>query len=88
MLYDEIDNSEGFYNGHAEFDSRSNMNVTFTLNSDDASKAFLAQAKEAGFVGLNGHRSIGGCRASIYNAVPVENVERLAQFMNEFRKNY
>ena len=88
MLYDEIDNSEGFYNGHAEFDSRSNMNVTFTLNSDDATKAFLAQAKEAGFVGLNGHRSVGGCRASIYNAVPLENVERLAQFMNEFRKNY
>ncbi|MBB6443473.1 3-phosphoserine/phosphohydroxythreonine transaminase [Bacillus benzoevorans] len=88
LLYNEIDNSEGFYNGHADVDSRSNMNVTFTLNSDEASKAFLAQAKEAGFVGLNGHRSIGGCRASIYNAVPVENVERLAQFMNEFRKNY
>lgn len=88
LLYNEIDNSEGFYNGHAETDSRSNMNVTFTLNSDDATKAFLAQAKEAGFVGLNGHRSVGGCRASIYNAVPVENVERLAQFMNEFRKKY
>lgn len=88
LLYNEIDNSEGFYNGHADADSRSNMNVTFTLSSDEASKAFLAQAKEAGFVGLNGHRSIGGCRASIYNAVPFENVERLAQFMNEFRKNY
>ncbi len=88
LLYNEIDNSEGFYNGHAELDSRSNMNVTFTLNSEDATKAFLAQAKEAGFVGLNGHRSVGGCRASIYNAVPFENVERLAQFMNEFRKSY
>lgn len=88
LLYNEIDNSEGFYNGHADVDSRSNMNVTFTLSSDEASKAFLAQAKEAGFVGLNGHRSVGGCRASIYNAVPYENVERLAQFMNEFRKNY
>jgi phosphoserine aminotransferase len=88
LLYDEIDQSEGFYNGHATSDSRSNMNVTFTLNSDEATKAFLAQAKEAGFVGLNGHRSIGGCRASIYNAVPTENVERLAQFMREFRKSY
>ena len=88
ILYDEIDQSDGFYNGHATLDSRSIMNVTFTLNSDEATKAFLAQAKEAGFVGLNGHRSIGGCRASIYNAVPTENVERLAQFMNEFRKKY
>lgn len=88
LLYDEIDQSEGFYNGHADQDSRSNMNVTFTLNSDEATKSFLAQAKEAGFVGLNGHRSVGGCRASIYNAVPLENVERLAQFMKEFRKNY
>ena len=88
LLYKAIDNSNGFYNGHAEPDSRSNMNVTFTLHSDEASKAFLAQAKEAGFVGLNGHRSVGGCRASIYNAVPVENVERLAQFMDDFRKNF
>jgi len=88
LLYDEIDNSEGFYSGHAQRDSRSNMNVTFTLNSEEATKSFLAQAKEAGFVGLNGHRSIGGCRASIYNAVPVEHVELLAQFMSDFRKNY
>lgn len=88
LLYNEIDHSEGFYNGHAEKDSRSNMNVTFTLNSDEATKSFLTQAKEAGFVGLNGHRSVGGCRASIYNAVPLENVERLAQFMRDFRKNF
>ncbi|WP_428909385.1 3-phosphoserine/phosphohydroxythreonine transaminase [Niallia sp. Krafla_26] len=88
LLYDEIDQSEGFYNGHAEQDSRSTMNVTFTLNSDEATKSFLTQAKEAGFVGLNGHRSVGGCRASIYNAVPLENVEKLAQFMKDFRKNY
>ena len=54
--------SEGFYNGHADPDSRSTMNVTFTLNSDETTKSFLAQAKEAGFVGLNGHRSIGGCK--------------------------
>ncbi|WP_071396030.1 3-phosphoserine/phosphohydroxythreonine transaminase [Bacillus tuaregi] len=88
LLYNEIDNSNGFYNGHAVSDSRSTMNVTFTLNSEEATKSFLAQAKEAGFVGLNGHRSVGGCRASIYNAVPYENVEKLAQFMSDFRKNY
>lgn len=88
LLYHEIDSSDGFYNGHADVDSRSNMNVTFTLNSDELTKAFLAKSKEAGFVGLNGHRSVGGCRASIYNAVPLENVERLAQFMREFRKSY
>lgn len=88
LLYDEIDQSNGFYSGHAELDSRSNMNVTFTLNSEEATKSFLAQAKEAGFVGLNGHRSVGGCRASIYNAVPLEHVEKLAQFMKDFRNNY
>lgn len=88
LLYDEIDQSEDFYTGHAAPDSRSTMNVTFTLNSDEATKSFLAQAKESGFVGLNGHRSVGGCRASIYNAVPLENVEKLAQFMKEFRRNY
>ncbi|WP_338470506.1 3-phosphoserine/phosphohydroxythreonine transaminase [Niallia sp. XMNu-256] len=88
LLYDEIDESNGFYSGHATPDSRSTMNVTFTLQSEEATKSFLSQAKEAGFVGLAGHRSVGGCRASIYNAVPLENVERLAQFMREFRKNY
>lgn len=88
ILYDVIDESSGFYNGHAAPDSRSTMNVTFTLNSDEATKAFLAQAKELGFVGLNGHRSVGGCRASIYNAVPKEHVVKLAEFMKEFQINY
>lgn len=84
LLYDAIDESEGFYNGHATPNSRSKMNVTFTLQSEEATKAFLQQAKEEGFVGLNGHRSVGGCRASIYNAVPLENVEKLAEFMKKF----
>ncbi|MFT8321842.1 MAG: 3-phosphoserine/phosphohydroxythreonine transaminase [Bacillus sp. (in: firmicutes)] len=87
-LYDVIDNSNGFYKGHAEKNSRSKMNVTFTLQSDDITKQFLQQAKEAGFVGLNGHRSVGGCRASIYNAVPLEHVQALASFMENFQKNY
>lgn len=85
ILYDVIDESDGFYLGHALKDSRSRMNVTFNLHNEEASKDFLHQAKEAGFVGLGGHRSIGGCRASIYNAVPVEHVQKLAEFMKAFK---
>lgn len=85
MLYDVIDNSGGFYRGHAEKDSRSIMNVTFNLPSKELEESFLAQAKAEGFVGLNGHRSIGGCRASIYNAVPVEACEALRDFMLAFK---
>ncbi|AOM82459.1 3-phosphoserine/phosphohydroxythreonine transaminase [Salisediminibacterium beveridgei] len=85
LIYDEIDGSEGFYTGHADTASRSNMNVTFNLPSEELEKSFLAKAKAEGFVGLNGHRSVGGCRASIYNAVPKEHVEKLISFMKEFR---
>ncbi|KAB2337135.1 3-phosphoserine/phosphohydroxythreonine transaminase [Cytobacillus depressus] len=88
ILYNCIDESEGFYKGHAEIDSRSKMNVTFTLKDEETSKQFLQQAKEAGFIGLGGHRSVGGCRASIYNAVPVEHVEQLAEFMKTFQYKY
>jgi len=87
-LYNVIDGSGGFYKGHAEKNSRSKMNVTFTLQSEEITKEFLQQAKAAGFVGLNGHRSVGGCRASIYNAVPLEHVQALAAFMENFQKNY
>lgn len=87
MLYDVIDESEGFYIGHAHKDSRSLMNVTFNLQNEDLSREFLHQAKEAGFVGLGGHRSIGGCRTSIYNAVPEQHVEKLAAFMKAFKNN-
>lgn len=86
LLYDVIDESNGFYQGHATKAHRSHMNVTFTLPSDEATKDFLAKAKEQGFVGLNGHRSVGGCRASIYNAVPIENVNQLAEFMKKFNR--
>ncbi|MCM3573361.1 3-phosphoserine/phosphohydroxythreonine transaminase [Mesobacillus subterraneus] len=85
LLYDAIDRSDGFYTGHAEKESRSRMNITFTLENDDLTTAFLYEAEESGFTGLGGHRSVGGCRASIYNAVPLENVEKLADFMNSFR---
>lgn len=88
LLYDAIDDSNGFYTGHAEADSRSIMNVTFTLPTEDLTKAFLAEAKEAGFIGLAGHRSVGGCRASIYNAVPLEACVALYDFMENFRKKH
>lgn len=88
LIYDAIDNSEGFYKGHAQPDSRSHMNVTFTLPDEAATKQFLEQAKAAGFVGLNGHRSVGGCRASIYNAVPLSHCGELAGFMKKFKESY
>lgn len=87
LLYNTIDQSDGFYIGHAENDARSNMNVTFNLSTKELTTAFLAQAKEEGFVGLGGHRMVGGCRASIYNAVPLESCEALAEFMEAFRSN-
>ncbi|MBP2650928.1 MAG: 3-phosphoserine/phosphohydroxythreonine aminotransferase [Firmicutes bacterium] len=86
LVYDTIDASEGFYKGHARPDSRSLMNITFRLGSEELEKKFLAEAKTAGFVGLNGHRSVGGCRASAYNAVPYEACQALKDFMIKFQK--
>lgn len=88
LIYDTIDESGGFYTGHAEKDSRSFMNITFRLADEDLEKLFLQEAKEAGFVGLNGHRSVGGCRASAYNAVPVEACQALQQFMKDFQSKH
>lgn len=84
LLYASMERSNGFYTPHATEESRSIMNVTFTLPNDELTAEFLQQAKEKGFVGLAGHRSIGGCRASIYNAVTLEACEALAVFMDEF----
>lgn len=86
ILYDAIDNSNGFYKGHAEKESRSLMNVTFNLATADLEKKLIDEATKAGFNGLKGHRSVGGLRASIYNAFPKKGVEDLANFMNDFRK--
>ena len=87
-LYQAIDGSGGYYRGHAEPGSRSRMNVTFRLPSEDLEKKFVAEAKDAGMVGLAGHRSVGGIRASIYNAIDLEACQALASFMGEFaRKN-
>jgi phosphoserine aminotransferase len=87
VIYDAIDESEGFYLGHAAKEARSLMNITFNLPSEELSKQFLSKAKELGFVGLNGHRSVGGCRASTYNAVPLEACIALREYMDSFRKN-
>jgi phosphoserine aminotransferase len=87
LLYDAID-ATGFYRGHADPDSRSLMNVTFRLPSEELEKQFTREATDAGLDGLKGHRSVGGIRASIYNAFPREGVEALVSFMKEFeRKN-
>ena len=87
LLYGAIDSS-GFYRGHALQDSRSLMNVTFRLPSEELEKEFVNQATRAGMDGLKGHRSVGGCRASIYNAFPIEGVEALVGFMKEFERTH
>jgi phosphoserine aminotransferase len=84
-LYAEIDRS-GFYRGHAQKDSRSRMNVTFRLPSEELEKKFAAEATGAGLDGLKGHRSVGGMRASLYNAFPEAGVDALVEFMREFEK--
>ncbi|MEX0824731.1 MAG: 3-phosphoserine/phosphohydroxythreonine transaminase [Pirellulaceae bacterium] len=84
LLYDVIDAHADFYKGHAQAASRSLMNVTFRLPDDDVQAAFLAEAAGHGLQSLKGHRSVGGIRASIYNAMPREGVEALAAFMRDF----
>lgn len=84
-LYQAIDESGGYYLGHAAKDVRSLMNVTFRLPSEDLEKAFITQAKALGLDGLKGHRSVGGIRASIYNAFPSQGVEALVNFMKDFQ---
>jgi phosphoserine aminotransferase len=83
-IYDAIDATD-FYRGHASRDARSIMNVTFRLPSEELEKKFASEATAAGLDGLKGHRSVGGIRASIYNAMPLAGVESLATFMREFK---
>ncbi|MBW2031552.1 MAG: 3-phosphoserine/phosphohydroxythreonine transaminase [Deltaproteobacteria bacterium] len=85
ILYDLIDGS-GFYRGTAEKASRSLMNVTFRLPNEDLEDRFVGEAAKKGLGGLKGHRSVGGCRASIYNATTLESVRALADFMSHFEK--
>src|SRR5687767_10352717 len=82
-LYAEIDRT-GFYRGTAQKESRSLMNVTFRLPSEELEKRFVTEAEKAGLDGLKGHRSVGGVRASIYNAFPEKGVDRLTGFMKDF----
>src|ERR1700730_15689142 len=84
-LYGEIDRT-GFYRGTAKKESRSLMNVTFRLPSEELEKQFVKEADEAGFDGLKGHRSVGGIRASIYNAFPEDGIDALTAFMREFER--
>ncbi|MBE7047934.1 MAG: 3-phosphoserine/phosphohydroxythreonine transaminase [Ruminococcaceae bacterium] len=86
ILYDYLDES-AMFRGTVEAKDRSLMNVPFVTDSDELNAKFIKEAKAAGFVNLKGHRSVGGMRASIYNAMPTEGVEKLVAFMKEFEKN-
>lgn len=87
ILYDALDASDGFYVGHAAKKARSTMNVTFRLPNEELEREFATRATANGFDGLKGHRSVGGIRASIYNAFPPEGVEKLVEFMRDFQRD-
>merc|ERR1711920_771339 len=90
LLYSNIDTSDGFYTCPVDKGCRSRMNVPFVIKGDDAAltKEFLAEAKSQGLLNLAGHRSVGGCRASIYNAMPIEGVAKLCNFMDKFKAKH
>ena len=90
LLYDAIDHSNGFYVGHAQQESRSLMNVSFNIKDKDSEleAKLIAESEKRGMIGLKGHRSIGGLRASIYNAMPREGVEALVALMQEFQAKH
>jgi len=83
-IYDAIDNSNGFYKGTVQKDSRSLMNITFRLGSEELEEKFIKDAKNNGMIGLKGHRDVGGCRASTYNALPLKACYDLSVFMKDF----
>ena len=85
-IYTAIDQSGGFYRGHALPDARSLMNIPFRLPSEELEETFAKEAKKNDLIGLKGHRSVGGMRASIYNAMTIQGAEALVQFMKEFQK--
>ncbi|WP_054955909.1 3-phosphoserine/phosphohydroxythreonine transaminase [Paenibacillus dakarensis] len=88
LIYNTIDNSGGFYRGCVDAGSRSDMNITFRMESEELEKEFIKASVQEGFEGLKGHRSVGGLRASIYNAVPLESCKALVDFMNHFKKTH
>ena len=87
MLYDYLDSTD-FYKGAAQKASRSRMNVTFRTGNDELDKKFIQESIDAGMTNLKGHRLVGGMRASIYNAMPIEGVEYLIDFMKKFENNH
>ena len=87
ILYNAIDSSDGFFKGTTSKEDRSLMNVTYRLPNEQLEEKFIKESSAKGFSGLKGHRSVGGIRASIYNAFPKQGVEALVDFMNEFKKN-
>ncbi|MDD5094528.1 MAG: 3-phosphoserine/phosphohydroxythreonine transaminase [Dehalococcoidia bacterium] len=86
LLYGAIDAAPDFYKGTADKDCRSWMNVTMRLPTEDLEAKFIAEAKKEGLLGLKGHRSVGGIRFSIYNAMPIEDIQKTVSFMEKFRK--
>ncbi|MGD0822752.1 MAG: 3-phosphoserine/phosphohydroxythreonine transaminase [Desulfomonilia bacterium] len=86
LIYDVIDKGT-FYKGNVEKGSRSKMNIPFRLPNEELETEFLAQASKKGFIGLKGHRAVGGIRVSMYNALPLEGAQKLADFMKEFEKS-
>ncbi len=83
-IYDAIDSSNGFYKGTVVPEDRSLMNVTFRMGTEDLEAQFIAEAKKQGMIGLKGHRDVGGCRASIYNSLPLPAAHALGEFMKDF----
>ncbi len=86
LVYNVIDQSGGFYRGHARTDARSIMNIPFRMPSEELEEQFVKESKKADLIGLKGHRSVGGLRASLYNALPVDSAKALANFMVEFQQ--
>ncbi|MBN1371758.1 MAG: 3-phosphoserine/phosphohydroxythreonine transaminase [Anaerolineaceae bacterium] len=86
LIYSAIDNSGGFYRGHAAKEARSIMNVPFRLPSEELEDMFVKEGKKAELIGIKGHRSVGGLRASIYNALPIESAKALVEFMADFQR--
>jgi len=85
MLYNIIDNSNGFYQSMIDKDSRSRVNVVFRINPESLQGPFLKEAMALGLDGLAGHRSVGGIRVSLYNAVTVDQVKKVVSFMDQFK---
>lgn len=86
LIYKVINESNGFYHCPVDTKCRSNMNIVFRLHNEEAEALFLKDSAEKGMLGLKGHRSVGGCRASLYNSQPIEAVESLAEYMKSFAK--